>query len=396
MNSKQLVLTGFVITSLLAALAASGIIPALFMSFIVLAGGIAATFFIALSQKRAERLADLSLMLRASQEISSQTAESPILNELLYWLKRLIKCEAVLLYLDGKLKTDGEIAGQPGLDEFLHWIGEEPEPFLFNRTEKTAAAIMLPEQIKSLLTVSLSVNGGVPARVLLINEQYRGCFNEQDREFVQYLGRQAATTWDKARISTDIDNFHWLILKSLLRFLENQDSTFLGHAERVTAIAEILGRKLSLDEQEMQALRYAALLHDIGRFINIPDEADEAAGDSESEPPVKLDLHSLRGAECLPAEGIFQAIREGILFHHERYDGSGYPQGLARTEIPLNARIIAVADIYDAMTRLCPEEERLEHRTAVREIKRAMGSLLDPLVVVVLEEAEAEVEEIAK
>lgn len=396
MNSKRLVLTGLVITSLIAALASSDIIPALFMSFIVLAGGIMATFYMALSQKRSERLAELSLMLRASQEINSETTELSILDELLGWLKRLIKCERVLLYQNGKLSPDGEAAIQPGGEEFLSWLEDRPEPFLFNRADKIPAAVALPEQITSLLTVPLRLNGGIPAQIILINEQSKGFFNEQDREFVQYLGRQAATAWSKACSNIDADKFHLLILKSLVRFWESQDSVFLGHAERVMAIAEILGRKLGLDEEERQALRYAALLHDIGRFVNITDEAYETAGDSESEPPVKLDLHSVRGAECLPAEGIFQAIREGILFHHERYNGSGYPQGLAHTEIPLNARIIAVADIYDAMTRLCPEEERLDHSAAVREIKRATGSLLDPLVVVVLEEIEAEVEEIAK
>ncbi|MEN6326395.1 MAG: GAF domain-containing protein, partial [Syntrophomonas sp.] len=195
MKSKQLVLTGFVITSLLAVLAASDIIPPLFMSFIVLAGGITATFFIALSQKRAERLADLSLMLKASQEINSHTEESRVFDELLYWLKRVIKCEAVLLYLDGKLQPDGGIAGQQDWEEFLHWIGEKPEPFLFSRTEKVPAAVTMPEQIQSLLAVPLRVNGDILAQVLLINEQYRGCFNEQDREFVQYLARQASAAW---------------------------------------------------------------------------------------------------------------------------------------------------------------------------------------------------------
>ncbi|MDD4637559.1 MAG: HD domain-containing protein, partial [Bacteroidales bacterium] len=151
-----------------------------------------------------------------------------------------------------------------------------------------------------------------------------------------------------------------------------------------------------LDEKEMKALRYAALLHDIGRFVNIANEEIEAAEASESEPPAKVDRHSIIAADSLPQEGIFQGIREGILCHHERYDGSGYPKGLARTEIPWNARIIAVADIYDAMTRLCPEEERLDHNSAIKEIKKAMGSLLDPLVVVVLEEMESEAAEIAK
>jgi len=93
----------------------------------------------------------------------------------------------------------------------------------------------------------------------------------------------------------------------------------------------------------------------------------------------------------IPAVGIFEQVREAVEYHHERYDGSGYPLGLSQTDIPFLARIIAVADVYDAVTRLCSEEERLDHQTALGVIKKATGTIFDPLVVVALEEVANEV-----
>jgi HD-GYP domain-containing protein (c-di-GMP phosphodiesterase class II) len=80
------------------------------------------------------------------------------------------------------------------------------------------------------------------------------------------------------------------------------------------------------------------------------------------------------------------ALLKGILYHHERYNGTGGPEGLAAMDIPFIARIIAVADIYDALTSLCPDEERLSPASALQVIKKSSGSMLDPLVVVALDE----------
>ena len=153
---------------------------------------------------------------------------------------------------------------------------------------------------------------------------------------------------------------------------------FKGHGERVAVIADLLGRQLGLDEQEKRALHYAALLHDIGR-------AKPAAGADEDHPG--------QGAHAFPAGDEWNVMREAIKYHHERYDGSGFPEGKRMTEIPFFARIIAVADILDGLTALAPEEERLPLPIACQVIRKATGSSFDPLAVVALSEVQEELQD---
>ena len=132
-------------------------------------------------------------------------------------------------------------------------------------------------------------------------------------------------------------------------------------------------------------------MHDIGQTAVQGEMLKEKSADTGEELRISAEDHPSLGADMLPDSGIFQDIRKGIKHHHERYDGSGYPDGLERTEIPFIARIIAVADVFDAMTMLCAEEEKLQCRQAIREIRKGSGSFFDPLVVVALTDLEEEI-----
>ena len=103
--------------------------------------------------------------------------------------------------------------------------------------------------------------------------------------------------------------------------------------------------------------------------------------------------HASLGQLLIPVTPSLAAIKSAIYHHHERYDGSGYPLGLKHTDIPLAARIIAVADMYDALTALAPDEDRCEHHQALQIIKKAIGTQFDPLVVVAFEEVAWQLEQ---
>jgi HD-GYP domain-containing protein (c-di-GMP phosphodiesterase class II) len=178
-------------------------------------------------------------------------------------------------------------------------------------------------------------------------------------------------------------------LISIARAVEKQENGFEGHAERVAAVSLLIGKKLGLQEHEINVLEYSALLHDIGKLA-VSAEISEGDNDSGNE-YYGLEQHPVLGGEFFPDNDFFTPIKEGILYHHERYNGTGYPEGLEKNEIPFSARIIAVADFYDALTRLCPEEERLNHYNAIRVVKKATGTLFDPLVVVAFGEVEEDI-----
>jgi len=130
----------------------------------------------------------------------------------------------------------------------------------------------------------------------------------------------------------------------------------------------------------MKTLSYAAMLHDIGKVVPKADFADEDGQTGQD--------HASLGAGLIPENDFWAEVKRAVRHHHERYDGSGFPAGLKHNQIPFLSRIIAVADVYDALTCIAAEDERLTHRQALEAIKHGTGMNFDPLVVVVLEEIE--------
>jgi HD-GYP domain-containing protein (c-di-GMP phosphodiesterase class II) len=201
---------------------------------------------------------------------------------------------------------------------------------------------------------------------------------DQKQDMVGRLTLCAANAIIRHRLCETEEAHTTAVIKALINAVDAQQPFFAGHSERVAAAAVLIAGRLNLAPGEALALKYSALLHDAGKIR--AGEGEQAGME-----------HPQQGAALLPEDEFFLPIKEAILSHHERYDGKGYPQGLIRNDIPFLARIITVADVYDALVRLCPEEERLTHARAVQTIKKATGTLFDPLVVVAFEEVAAEI-----
>jgi len=170
------------------------------------------------------------------------------------------------------------------------------------------------------------------------------------------------------------------LLNSAVQALESHQPIFIGHSQRVAHISRLIGQRLGVTAEELRELVYSALLHDIGR------------GTAPLEEQAEMD-HASLGQLMIPSTPSLEAIKSAVYHHHERYDGSGYPLGLKHTEIPLAARIIAVADMYDALTALAADQNSCDHHQALQIIKKAIGTQFDPLVVVAFEEVAAELEQ---
>lgn len=167
-------------------------------------------------------------------------------------------------------------------------------------------------------------------------------------------------------------------LTAVARVHDNGTST---HAQRMVYIAEATARVLGRSEEEVQLVRLAALLHDIGK-INIPNEILHKPGPLTDEEWSVMRLHPDIGRQILAqAGGRFELISHIVVAHHERWDGRGYPFGLAQEKIPLGARILSVADSYDAMTSQRPYREPMPIAQAREELQRCAGGQFDPQVV---------------
>jgi putative nucleotidyltransferase with HDIG domain len=169
-------------------------------------------------------------------------------------------------------------------------------------------------------------------------------------------------------------------LAALSSTIEARDPFARGHASRVEVLTHGLARRLGLDRQVLLRLRLGALLHDIGKLA-VPEAVLVKPGELNDVERAQMRRHPGAGAWMLRAIGVAREALPGVLFHHERWDGRGYPAGLAGASIPLEARILAVVDAFDAMTSIRPYRGARPVADALVELQRCAGSQFDPAIV---------------
>jgi HD-GYP domain-containing protein (c-di-GMP phosphodiesterase class II) len=163
----------------------------------------------------------------------------------------------------------------------------------------------------------------------------------------------------------------------LVDAIEVKDASTHGHVNRVSAYALDIGRRMGLSAGELRSLVLAAQLHDVGK-IGVPDAILMKPGRLDDHEFAQVKAHAPRGGAIAERVAALRPLAPVIRAHHERLNGQGYPDGLAGDEIPLLARIIAVADTYDALTSNRPYRQAFSHEAAVAEVTRVTGSELDP------------------
>jgi len=170
------------------------------------------------------------------------------------------------------------------------------------------------------------------------------------------------------------------IIYALAATVDAKDHYTYGHSKKVSEYAVALAEALGLPGDKVTTIRAAALLHDIGK-IGVPDSILNKEGTLTEEEWERIKAHPQDGVEILRHVINLVNCLPAILHHHERYDGNGYPSGLKGADIPWEARILAVADTYDAITSLRPYRQRLPSQQALEEIKRCAGTQFDPELV---------------
>jgi HD-GYP domain-containing protein (c-di-GMP phosphodiesterase class II) len=178
------------------------------------------------------------------------------------------------------------------------------------------------------------------------------------------------------------------MLASIARALEQRDRT-LGHGARVAALAEPVALALGWDRERIRSLRVAAPLHDVGK-VKVRPQLLGKPGPLTLEEVAEIRSHPEAGARLvLPLRRFHDAIPY-VLFHHERWDGGGYPAGLKGRRIPIEARIVAIADAFDAMISPRPYRRALTHEHALAEVEAGAGTQFDPVAAQVFVETWAD------
>ncbi|MGE3260222.1 MAG: HD-GYP domain-containing protein [Bacteriovoracia bacterium] len=169
-------------------------------------------------------------------------------------------------------------------------------------------------------------------------------------------------------------------LRSIVSSLEEKDSYTHGHSFRVAEYAVLLGEEIGLTEVQLREAELSALLHDVGK-IGIPDSILLKPGRLTPAEFEIMKSHPVRSGKILEKISALSNLIPGIVHHHERFDGLGYPSGLKGDDIPLYGRIILIADTYDAMTSTRPYRLALNKEIAFEELVRCSGSQFDPYLV---------------
>jgi len=178
------------------------------------------------------------------------------------------------------------------------------------------------------------------------------------------------------------------MLQSIARALEQRDQT-LGHGARVAALAEPVALALGWDTERIRALRLAAPLHDVGK-VKVRPQLLGKPGPLTLEEVAEIRSHPAAGAQLVLPLRRFHDALPYVLFHHERWDGDGYPARLSGRRIPIEARILAIADAFDAMISQRPYRRPLTHDHALAEVEEGAGTQFDPVAAEIFVEAWAE------
>ncbi len=260
-----------------------------------------------------------------------------------------------------------EIAGRWGGDEFLIVLprtDREEAELIFQRIKSRCKDARLTDDTGEKIPVSLAIGIGV---------------KEKEKEDIYDVLGVAEDNMFNDKL-TESRSVKHNILQAMLNTLGAKSQETEAHVNRLEKLALKLGEKLDLNHTQMEKLTLLATLHDIGKTA-IPQDILTKPDSLSDEEWEQIREHPTTGYRIASSSDEFTHVAEEILSHHERWDGSGYPRGLAGEDIPLLARIIAIIDAYDVMTNGRPYKEPISREEALEELKRCAGTQFDPELV---------------
>jgi hypothetical protein len=197
---------------------------------------------------------------------------------------------------------------------------------------------------------------------------------------LELFTHQAAVAIDNLRLYNDLERSYYSTLKAFVAAMDAKDPYTKGHSENVRFHALRIARRLGLPEEQVRLIDFSSLLHDIGKLA-IRDEILTKPSLLSEHEYQEVKLHPVIGSQLVSEVESLNTVAPIIHSHHEHFDGSGYPLGIKGDEIPLEARIIAVADAFEAMTSDRPYRKAFDYKIAIKRLKEAAGSQFDSEIV---------------
>lgn len=333
-----------------------------------------------------------------NKAISSSLSHEKIIETAMEHIERIVQCEFVGVLVEEKGELIARAARASGVTvpaafrPGARLTGRNLAGAVFAKGESRYIPslsrfkrLALPDRslrdagLESLLAIPLA--GKETAKgVLLLGDTQHGRLGAEDAFAIEKIAAQMAVALENARLFEEMRELFFNTVTSLANAIDAKSAWTKGHSERVMHLAVATAKEMGLDEAVIERVRLGGLLHDIGKIGIIEALLEKPAMLSEDEfPPMRL--HPEKGVAILAPIEQLRDVLPGILHHHERYDGTGYPAGLKGEAIPLEARIITVADSFDAIVSARPYKKGISVREALAELNRCAGSQFDPAAV---------------
>jgi len=353
---------------------------------------------ITLIENLKKRVSELELFKEVSTAISSMFEMKTLLERIMKISSATIGAEACsVLLLD---KETGELTFEVALGEkgeevkefrikpgqgIAGWVLSNGEAIIVNDVKNDDRFYKGPDKktgftTKSIMAAPLYDKTEIIGVIEVINKLEGEDFDERDRATLITMSGQIAVALKNAQLISDLDDLFMGTIKALSSAVDAKSPWTAGHSERVTKYAILLGREMGLSKDEINSLEFAGILHDIGKIGTneaILDKPDKLTDDEYC----AIKRHPVRGAELMGHIKHLDHLIPIVRHHHEHFNGNGYPDRLEGEEIPLLARILAIADTFDAMKADRPYRKGRTMEFIIEEFKRSSGSQFDPRII---------------
>jgi len=348
------------------------------------------------SSKDSRMLTNLSIVYQISKEMEGKIELHSIATLAASYLVEVLKLDVCAVLLFDEAKKLFTFGGLCGVDYNIEDLAEKQfklEPGLLKRLAEEKNAILIPElkttpdiikfiplqDPKSLFIFPLIAKDKLEGIALFVNRN-SVALDDEDLESVTTISKEVAQCIENATRYLKLKHSYLDAVTSLVSAIESKDKYSKGHSEEVAVLAVQLGEKAELPAEKLESLRLAALLHDIGK-IAVSEQILLKKEKLTTEEYLKLKMHSIVSTSIVRKMDHENKIIPIILYHHERYDGKGYPEGLSQRAIPLGARILSICDAYTAMIAKRPYRFEMTKKEAVSELNRCAGEQFDPELV---------------
>jgi len=263
-------------------------------------------------------------------------------------------------------------------EDLMSVLVGKKNPLLINNLAGDKSFGWLADHAKQLIAVPLQRQDEVLGCLFGIDKVV-GEFDSVDSKLLNSIANESAIYLENVTLFDDVHGLMMGLLHSLTSAVDAKDAYTCGHSERVALLSRHLAAEIKLSEAQIERIYMAGLLHDVGK-IGVPEAVLQKTGKLTPEEFEQMKKHPEIGARILSDIKQVKDILPGVMHHHERYDGKGYPSGLAGENIPQMGRIICLADCFDAMTSNRTYRKALPLEVALNEIRRCAGTQFDPLL----------------